>query len=87
MYYIASFKSRAETLRFKKELDKRNIFAETVPTPKQANIGCGLSVKVNRSHLIFLKKLIYALSFSSFVGFFIVKETKEGKMVSLVQVL
>ena len=87
MYYIASFKSRAETLRFKKELDRRNIFAETVSTPKEANIGCGLSVKINKSHLFFLKKLIYSLSFSSFVGFFVVTETKAGKKVSLIQVL
>ncbi|MBE5756929.1 MAG: DUF3343 domain-containing protein [Clostridiales bacterium] len=84
MYIIASFKSRLESIMLKKELDRRGFFAEVVSTPKEANIGCGLSVKINPYHLNSIKRIILTEGFKSFVGFFKVAVTKNGNKVSII---
>ena len=78
MYIIVSFRSRLESIMLKKELDKRGLFSEVVSTPKEANVGCGLSVKINPYQISFVKKLVLTSGFKTFIAFFKV-DTINGK--------
>ena len=70
MYIIASFRSRLESIMLKKELDKRGMIAEVVSTPKEANVGCGLSVKISPYQINYVKKLVLTSGFKTFIAFF-----------------
>lgn len=71
-YLIVSFRSRAHTVRFYEFLRKNGIFSEIVNTPKEAGVGCGLSVKTAKAAFGAVKKAVRILSLNSFAGFFIV---------------
>lgn len=45
MYYIAVFGSRAATIRFAELLARNRIPASIISTPREASLGCGVSVK------------------------------------------
>jgi hypothetical protein len=47
--------------------------SEIVNTPKEAGVGCGLSVKVQKERLGVVKSLAYTLNFDSLAGFFLYK--------------
>lgn len=81
-YVIIAFRSRTHTIKFAEELRKRGIPSEIVNTPKQAYVGCGLSVKVNKRYFLIAKRLVAGLSFDSFAGFFIL--LSNGKTVKSV---
>lgn len=51
MTILAVFRSRAQSLDYAGRLYKYGVAAQTVPAPKEANIGCGLCVKFDRSAL------------------------------------
>ena len=42
MTILAVFRSRAQALDYAGRLYKYGVAAQTVPAPKEANIGCGL---------------------------------------------
>ncbi len=69
-YVIVAFRSRTHTMRFAEELRRRGVPAEIVNTPKQAYVGCGLSVKVSGRYFPFAKRLAQGMRFDSFAGFF-----------------
>ncbi len=69
-YVIIAFRSRTHTIRFAEELRRRGILSEIVNTPRQAYVGCGLSVKINKRYFPFAKRLADGLKFDSFAGFF-----------------
>ncbi len=72
-YVIAAFRSRAHTVRFYEFLRSYGIGAEIINTPKEAGVGCGLSVKVSPSNLMLLKKGVKIANLNSFAGIFLVK--------------
>ena len=57
-YVIIAFRSRTHTIKFAEELRKRGIPSEIVNTPKQAYVGCGLSVKVNKRYFPIAKRFV-----------------------------
>ena len=70
MTVLAVFRSRAHSLNYAEKLQAYGVPATTVPTPKEARIGCGLCVRFDaryypRAHVI-LKMDRYA----SFKGFY-----------------
>ncbi len=73
-YLVSAFRSRSETLKLKEILKNNGIPSEIVNTPKEANVGCGLSVKFPAGYLIVVKRAISNYRFKSFAGFFLVKE-------------
>lgn len=77
-YVIVAFRSRAHTVKFHEYLRRNGIPSEIVNTPKEAGVGCGLSVKISKERLPLIKNLVYSLKISSFAGFFLYK-TVGGK--------
>lgn len=80
-YYIVSFRVRAHTIKLYQLLIERGIRAEIVSTPKEAGVGCGLSVKFDKGSLYFVKRAVYILSPTSFAGYFLVKTVKGMRTV------
>ena len=48
---ILAFRSRSDTVRFAEFLKNNSVPAEIVNTPKEAGVGCGLSVKFSARYL------------------------------------
>lgn len=69
-YIIVAFKSRSHTIKFYNMLMALNIRSEIVNTPKQAGVGCGLSVKLNKHHLNSVRKAVQLSGLCSFSGIF-----------------
>ena len=80
-YVIVAFRSRAHTVRFSEFLRANGLANEIVNTPKEAGVGCGLSVKVSRQDFNIVRRAVLISSLSSFAGFFLVKNTAGFKTV------
>ena len=80
-YLIVAFRSRAHTIKFANLLRSQNFAMEIVNTPKEAGVGCGLSVKVRKENYEMIKKLVLLSALSSFAGFFSVKEFGDKRIV------
>ena len=74
MEYVAvAFRSRSDTLRFAEFLRNNGISVQIINTPKEAGVGCGLSVKIVPSMIPMMKKAMSVIGYNSFAGFFLVK--------------
>ncbi len=69
-YLIAVFKSRNQTIKVSERLKKMGVYCEVINTPRQASLGCGLSVKFYPSALPAVRRLINNDCFYSFGGVF-----------------
>ena len=67
---LAVFRSRAQAIDCSSRLRINGIAAAVVPTPKEANVGCGLSVKIPQNMLARAKALISGGKYSAFYGYF-----------------
>ena len=72
-YLIISFRSRAHTVRFAEFMRKSGTYCQIVNTPKEAGVGCGLSVRVSVSDFSAAKSAVRITAYTSFAGFFLVK--------------
>lgn len=80
-YLIAVFKSRTQVMKFYEKLLDCGIFAEVVNTPRQASLGCGLSVKFCCGNYYYVQKILSSDCFHSFAGLFKVTERGHHKSV------
>ena len=80
-FLIVAFRSRAHTIKFANLLSAHGIAMEIVNTPKEAGVGCGLSVRIKRESFSLVKQIVFSLSLSSFAGFFTVNEIGGRKIV------
>ncbi len=81
MEYVAvAFRSRAHTVKFSALLTDNGIYNQIINTPKEAGVGCGLSVKIGTQAFSSVKRIVLSLRLSSFAGFFLVK-TVGGKRI------
>jgi hypothetical protein len=71
-FIIVAFSSRTDAIKFKEIVVKKGVKAVLMPTPKEANVGCGLSVKIYYSNALFVKEVIKSTSFLSIAGVFYV---------------
>ncbi len=76
-YVVVAFRSRSETVAFSNFLRQNGITNQIVNTPKEAGVGCGLSVKISKSYFSPVKNAVRASKLKSFAGFFLV--TRSGK--------
>ena len=67
---IAVFRSRTETMKFYNLLGKSGVACEIISTPREAKVGCGLSVKFDGRYLSSVNKLLPRYGFKSFVSFY-----------------
>ena len=80
-YVVIAFRSRAHTVKFYEFLRANGIFGEIVNTPKEAGVGCGLSVKIRKSDLALAKRAVLSASLSSFAGIFLVNTVNGKRLV------
>ena len=79
-YVVVAFRSRAHTVKFSEILRRNAIPNEIINTPKEAGVGCGLSVKVAKERFFVVKNATFSVGLSSFAGFFLVS-IKEGRRI------
>ena len=72
-YIIVAFRNRTQTVLLYQVLSENGINCEIVNTPKEAGVGCGLSVKIGVENLMRVKNLVRITSLNSFAGIFSVK--------------
>ncbi len=80
-YVLVSYRSRENTLKFSQILSKNGIANQVVNTPKEAGVGCGLSVKVSSNYFYTVKRIAFSLPLKSFAGFFGVKRVGNKRIV------
>ena len=70
MMLLAVFRSRAHSLDYAERLYKYGVSAITVPTPKEARIGCGLCVQIDARFYPRANAILKTGRYSSFKGFY-----------------
>ena len=69
-FIIVAFRSRAKTIKVFNLLSAHGIALEIVNTPKEAGVGCGLSVRFKKSNYFLVRQALARLSLGSFAGIF-----------------
>lgn len=80
-HVVVAFRSRAETVKFSEILKRYGVYNEIVSTPKEAGVGCGLSVKISKDSVQSVKRVVAVVGMKSFAGFFLVKTVAGGRTV------
>jgi len=70
MYYLFSFRSRAESMAFFDSTKKSGIASRLVSTPREISIGCGLSVKIGDVDFNVANNLLEVCQAATFLGVF-----------------
>ena len=70
---LAVFRSRAQAVDCNARLHANGISTVLVNTPKEANIGCGLSIKIPPNMQRRVAFIISNAKYSAFYGFYTVK--------------
>ena len=70
---IAVFRSRSQAIDCNNRLRSLGVPSSLINTPREANIGCGLSVKIPQNMLERAKRIIANSRYSAFYGYFRVK--------------
>ena len=74
-YILAIFRSRSQAVDCNIRLKSFGIAAELINTPKEANIGCGLSIKIPHPSVERAKNIILKANYPAFYGFFIMQQS------------
>ena len=72
-YVLAAFRSRTQTMAFYDRLKRVGCNATVVNTPKEAHVGCGVSVRFSKTCQPLAERELYLGRFSAFAGFFEVR--------------
>lgn len=71
-FIVVSFRSRSETIKFSEYLKKNGVNNDIISTPKEAGVGCGLSIKITKDKYPLIKRILSVTKVNSFAGFFLV---------------
>ncbi len=74
-YILAIFRSRAQAVDCNVRLKSMGVTAELINTPKEANVGCGLSIKLTHAAAERAKSIIKHANYSAFYGFYVMNNT------------
>lgn len=80
-YVVVAFRSRAHTVRFSEFLRKNGVYCQIINTPKEAGVGCGLSVRLSVKDLNLARRAVKITNFNSFAGIFLVKTVGVRRIV------
>lgn len=69
MTMLAVFRSRAQSLEFISVLKSGGVAAQAVNTPREANVGCGISVKFEEPFFPRVQYYLRRKPYTSFSGF------------------
>lgn len=81
MYIIAAFRSRNSSMKLYDTLKANGIKADVINTPKEAYIGCGLSVRFDDYNLEKIRYFVMRADLPSFAGYFSVSEFDGRKVI------
>ena len=70
MMVLAVFRARAQSLDYAGRLQKYGVPATAMPTPKEAQTGCGLCVRFDGRYYPRAKAILKTTKYSSFKGFY-----------------
>ena len=70
MKIIAIFRSRSQTIDFVSRLQRSGVTVQTVNTPKEARVGCGLSASFGANAIAQAKFILRSGKYTSFVGMY-----------------
>lgn len=70
MTVLAVFRSRSQSLDYAERLMAYGVRAETVQTPKEARIGCGLCVRFDGRVFVRAQAVLRMGRYSTFKGFY-----------------
>ena len=80
--YLAVFRSRTDVLSFIDDMRDNHVYANSVVTPKELKLGCGISAEFPSHFLTVAKKLIGKGRYPSFYALVTV-EKRNGRTVSV----
>ena len=66
---LAVFRSRSQAIDCMTKMRALNIPAQLINTPKEANVGCGLSLKFPQNAANRVKNVISRVNYSAFYGY------------------
>ena len=69
-FVIIAFRSRSHTLRFAEVLRNKGVPAEVINTPREAYVGCGLSVRIPKNYLSGIRRGSISREYPSYAGIF-----------------
>jgi len=78
---IAVFRARTDTVSFANLLNSYGEKAQVISTPRQVNVSCGISVKMEKISLLKAREILRRRRFDSFAGFYCY--TSDGRCVSV----
>lgn len=81
-YLLAAFRSREHSVRFYETLRSMRVDAAVINTPREAEAGCGLSVRFSDRQKFTVQKALARTNFSSFIGVFEVIENGGRRYVA-----
>ena len=70
---IAVFRSRSQAIDCNMRLRTLGIPSNVISTPREANVGCGLSVKIPKGTEVRARAVISNFRYSAFYGYYTVK--------------
>ena len=70
MTVLAVFRSRAHSINYAERLQSYGVPAVTTPTPKEAQIGCGLCVRFDARYFHRAQAILKTGRYTSFKGFY-----------------
>ena len=79
-FLIIAFRSREESVKFSRLLNKYGVSSSLSAPPKEAGLSCGLSVRTEINYFYAVKNLLSSIKTKTFVGVFKVK-TLNGRNV------
>ena len=77
---LAVFRSRSQAIDCNARLKAAGIPANLINTPREANIGCGLSVKFQHNVYERVRVIVRRANYSAFYGFFHI-QNNYGRMI------
>ena len=72
---LAVFRSRSQAIDCNARFKAAGIPATLINTPREANIGCGLSIKVPQQLLERARMVVRGANYSAFYGFYRMQTT------------
>ena len=69
-YAIVAFRSRNQTASMYEVFVANGIACKIINTPKEANVGCGVSLRFDLSQLDRAKQLVARYQGQNYIGFF-----------------
>lgn len=70
MVMFVAFSDRSETLRLYNDLKARGVMTSVISTPREAAVGCGLSVRFNATDLARVRSVLNSRARKGLIGVF-----------------